>query len=44
MLRMMGIPQNIVAPCNRNGIPVSLPSRSGREIEADLTRKVGRLR
>lgn len=45
MQRLMGIPKNIVAPCDRNGIPVSLPSKTGlREIEADLTRKISRVR
>ena len=43
--RLLGIPKNIVAPCDRNGIPVALPSKTGlRDIESDLTRKIGRRR
>lgn len=41
--RLIGIPRRILLLCNRQGIPIPLPDRVGlRDIEADLSRRVGR--
>jgi hypothetical protein len=40
--RLMGIPKSIVAPCDRNGVPISLPERLGlRDVEAGFSRRIG---
>ncbi|WP_338662391.1 hypothetical protein VQH23_19525 [Pararoseomonas sp. SCSIO 73927] len=43
--RLTGLTRRAVVPCDRNGVPVSLPERSGlRAVDAGMTRKVGRAR